>query len=139
MSWQTHHTIADSEAFIGWVLNRPETEHTWTIRLLNNPTVIGAIEFCVTSETEAEFHYVLDEPFWNRGLMTEAARTVVRWGMEVHPKVRRISTRAMPQNIGSHRVMEKCGLKFERTIESKWEKFDEPVEQREYSMVRREK
>lgn len=135
-TWQTHRTIADSEAFIEMVLNRRPTQHTWAIRLLHDPIVIGAIEFCLSNETEAQFHYVLSEPFWNRGLMTEAAQAVTRWGLDTHPNIRRLFTSAMAQNIGSHRIMEKCGLKFERTIVGKWEKYPEPVEVRQYAMIR---
>jgi RimJ/RimL family protein N-acetyltransferase len=42
----------------------------------------------------------------------------------------------MTENIGSQRVMEKCGLRFERTKIGKWEKFAEPVEQRMYVLRR---
>ena len=42
----------------------------------------------------------------------------------------------MTQNIASQRVMEKCGLRFERTRLVKWDKFAEPVEEREYALIR---
>jgi ribosomal-protein-alanine N-acetyltransferase len=135
-TWQTHRTIADAEAFIEMVLNRPATEYTWAIRLLHDATVIGAIEFGLSSGTEAQFHYVLSEPFWNRGLMTEAGQAVVRWGMDAHPKIRRLFTSAMSQNIGSQRVMEKCGLQLERVIVEKWDKYPEPIQLRQYALIR---
>ena len=135
-TWSTHRTLADSEAFIEMVLARGPEQHTWAILLRNERRVVGAIEFCLTSDAEAEFHYVLAEPLWNRGLMTEAARAVLAWGLEQYPGVRRVATRAMSRNIGSQRVLEKCGLKFERTRLDPWAKFPEPVEQREYAITR---
>ncbi len=115
---------------------RPATQHTWAIRLLDQPRVIGAIEFGLVNPAAADFHYVLDEPFWNRGLMTEAARAVLHWGLEHYPSVWRVSTAATRANLGSQRVMEKCGLRFERSVVERWSKYSEPVELCEYVMVR---
>jgi ribosomal-protein-alanine N-acetyltransferase len=131
-SWETHRTVANSEAFIERVLARSPDEHTWAIRQLNDPTVIGAIEFNLIAPDIADFHYVLSEPFWNLGLMTEAARAVLAWGLEHYPMTRRVTTAAMSQNVASTRVMEKCGLKFDRTCLKKWDKFAEPVEESVY-------
>lgn len=131
-TWQTHRTVADSEGFIERVLAGGPDEHTWAIRQLNQATVIGAIEFNLIAPAEADFHYVLSEPFWNRGLMTEAARAVVAWGLEHYPMIRRVITQAMSQNIASVRVMGKCGLKFDRRCLVKWDKLDDPVEESVY-------
>jgi hypothetical protein len=79
-TWATHQARSDAESFIECLLAAPDTSHTWAIRLRERATVIGSIEFSLTEHDEAEVHYALAEPFWNRGLSTEAARTVVRWG-----------------------------------------------------------
>ena len=134
-TWRTHRSIAESDAFIEMVLARGEEEHTWAIRQRHAPAVVGVIEFARIAADEAQFHYVLAEPQWNRGLMTEAARAVLAWGLARYPMVRRVATCAMTQNVASQRVMEKCGLRFERTRIDTWEKFDDPVEQRVYSMT----
>jgi [ribosomal protein S5]-alanine N-acetyltransferase len=135
-TWQTHRTAADSEAFIEMVLARGPGSHTWAITQLYEPPVIGAIEFGLHGNAEAQFHYVLAEPFWNRGVMTEAARAVLLWGLSRYPAVQRVVTRAMTENVGSHRVMEKCGLRFEQTRLYRWNKSNDPVEQREYACAR---
>ena len=135
-TWSPHKTIADSVAFIEMALRRGPREHTWAIRLCTDPKVIGTIEFGLKDDSSAEFHYVLAEPFWNRGLMTEAAQAVVKWGLERYPSVTRISTRAMSENIASHRVMEKCGLKFEKVRRDHFAKFSGPVEQYQYTLLR---
>jgi [ribosomal protein S5]-alanine N-acetyltransferase len=135
-TWLPHKTIADSAAFINMVLRRSANQHTWAIRLRSEPAVVGTIEFGLKDESNAEFHFVLAESLWNRGLMTEAASAVVEWGLANYPAVIRISTRAMSQNIGSHRVMEKCGLQFEKIRVDRFAKFPEPVEQRQYALIR---
>jgi ribosomal-protein-alanine N-acetyltransferase len=135
-TWTTHQARSDAESFIERLLTAPDSSHTWAIRLRECPTVIGSFELSLTALDEAEVHYALAEPFWSRGLLTEAARTVVRWGWARYPLLRRISSRAMTQNRGSLRVMEKCGLAFERIVVERWAKFDEPVEQHEHAAYR---
>jgi [ribosomal protein S5]-alanine N-acetyltransferase len=133
-SWKTQQTLADAEAFIAMVLARGADEHTWAIRLRTEPRVIGAIEFSLASETRAEFHYVLAEEHWNRGLMTEAVRAVLDWGRARYPALRHIGTSAFSENVASLRVMEKCGLRFEGVHASEWEKFAGMVEERVYGV-----
>lgn len=134
-SWHTHRTVADAEGFVAMVLARGPEEHTWAIRLVDEPRVIGAIEFSRESDDEAEFHYVLAPEQWNRGLMTEAARAVIDWGRARYPALRRIATRAMTENVASQRVMEKCGLRFERLSAAHSAKHGCPIEHREYVLL----
>jgi ribosomal-protein-alanine N-acetyltransferase len=138
-SWKTHQTIADSDAFIEMVLARGLGEYTWAIRQKSEPRVIGAIEFGLKpSGVEAQIDYVLAQPFWNRGFMTEAARAVVALGLNRHPTVQRVVSQAMTENVGSRRVMEKCGFRFERTDLHRWSKTSEPVELCRYVLARSE-
>lgn len=60
---------------------------------------------------EVEVLYLYDEPFWGKGLGTEAARRAVadgftRYGLSA------IIGLTLPGNIGSQRVLEKAGLVF---------------------------
>jgi len=135
-SWSTHATIADSEAFIDMVLARGPEEHTWAILPARDSRVCGAIELGPVTEVEAEIHYVLAEPFWNRGLMTEAARAVLAWGLATYPAVTRVVSRAFVDNVASHRVMEHCGMTFERVRRDHMAKLGESVEQLEYALTR---
>ncbi|MBC8070844.1 MAG: GNAT family N-acetyltransferase, partial [Deltaproteobacteria bacterium] len=108
-TWETHRSIDDSHAFIDMVLDRDDDEHTWAICLAEDRRARGAIELGLVSQTEAEIHYVLAEPLWNQGLTTEAARAVIAWGLGSYPAVMRIASRAVTENVASHRVMEHCG------------------------------
>ena len=135
-SWLPHTTIADSEAFIAMVLAAGPDDHTWAIRLADDDRVQGAIELGLVAPTEAELHYVLAEPLWNRGLTTEAARAVVTWGLASYPAVTRIVSRAFVDNPASHRVMEHCGMTFERRRRDHMDKLGTMVEQLEYALTR---
>ena len=59
---------------------------------------------------DVELFYLLDEPNWNKGLASEAARAVLRFGFE-RTGLQRIVAIAMPENVASLRVMEKAGMR----------------------------
>jgi ribosomal-protein-alanine N-acetyltransferase len=70
---------------------------------------LGALE----DTGEIEVGYGFEKPYWGQGLATEAAGAWLRYGFE-HAGLKRIVAIAMPENIGSWRVMEKLGMKYER-------------------------
>lgn len=135
-TWPRHTSLAFSEGFIAMVHARPPTEPTWAICLRGEPRVIGAIEYGPTDAAVAEIHFSLAEPLWGRGLMTEAAGAVLAWGWATFPNVTRVRSRAAAENVGSRRVMEKCGLRFTRVCCYRWMKSPTPVAQAEYEMER---
>jgi ribosomal-protein-alanine N-acetyltransferase len=134
-TWDTHRSIADSEAFIEWVFSHPPDQHTWAIVHREASKLIGAVEFTLNIPTEGQIDYVLAEPYWNQGYTTEAARAALAYGLRQYPTVHRVISCAMPDNIGSQRVMEKCGLTFERAKSSFWKKFHRTVELRQFAMT----
>jgi RimJ/RimL family protein N-acetyltransferase len=62
---------------------------------------------------EVEVLYGIDRAHWGRGLVTEAARVSLRYGFE-QMKFDRIMAVTAHENKGSRRVMEKCGLRYEK-------------------------
>ena len=60
---------------------------------------------------EVEVLYLYDEPFWGKGLGTEAARRTVADGFTAYglPEIIGLT---LPGNIASQRVLEKAGLVF---------------------------
>jgi ribosomal-protein-alanine N-acetyltransferase len=63
---------------------------------------------------EVELAYLLDKPYWGRGLGTEAARAIVGYAFErLH--LPRLICLFDPENHASRRVAEKVGMTFERT------------------------
>lgn len=64
---------------------------------------------------EIEVGYLLDQPFWGKGYATEAARASLRFGFE-HFGFPRMIALVHPENIASRRVIEKCGMRYEKTI-----------------------
>jgi RimJ/RimL family protein N-acetyltransferase len=62
---------------------------------------------------EIEVGYNLSERFWRQGFGYEAAMAWLRYGFE-NCSLTRIVAVAHPDNTGSWRIMEKCGMKFEK-------------------------
>jgi len=66
------------------------------------------------NETDIGFRFFEEE--WNKGYATESAVACVHYGFE-KLKLKRIIGRAMKDNIGSIKVLEKIGLKYEEDTE----------------------
>jgi RimJ/RimL family protein N-acetyltransferase len=62
---------------------------------------------------EIEVLYSLGQPYWGQGIATEAARASVRFGFE-QANLDRLIALAVPENIGSRRVMDHLGFVYEK-------------------------
>jgi RimJ/RimL family protein N-acetyltransferase len=60
--------------------------------------------------------YALAKRYWGKGLATEGARASLRYGFE-HLKLKRIMAAALVDNNASRRVLEKIGLRYEKTFQ----------------------
>lgn len=90
----------------------------WTLRKVLGGKFVGRVglRHCpVGGQQEIELLYTLLPEFWNQGLATEAARAALSLGFEQF-QLPRIVAFTLPTNIASRRVMEKCGMLYERPI-----------------------
>lgn len=69
----------------------------------------------IGGEDEIELAYAVMAAFWRKGLATEMAAALLRLGTE-ELGVTGIVAFTLTTNMGSRRVMEKLGLRFERDI-----------------------
>lgn len=109
----------------------------WAIRLRDQPVVIGAVEFSLVSSETGSVHYVLGKPYWGQGLMAEAVDAVCNWAFRTLPSLLEIRTTAVEENVGSARVLEKCGFARVGTTVEQWEKQPEPVRLAILALARR--
>lgn len=85
-----------------------------TMTLKSNGEKIGTSGLQPLEETgEIEVGYNLAEIYWRQGFGYECAMAWLRYGFET-AGLKRIVAVAHPNNTGSWRIMEKCGMKFER-------------------------
>lgn len=126
-TWEPHASLTDAQQFLARVLDdyRIGKIGYWAIEHQNDGKLIGAVGLTgniTPAETppqfihaRAELAYVLARPYWNQGLMTEAAREVLQFGF-TQWNLNRIEARCLVENLASARVMEKLGMKFEGTL-----------------------
>lgn len=63
---------------------------------------------------EIEVGYGMTKEFWGRGIGYECALAWLHFGFE-KAGLERIVALAAPENTGSWRIMEKCGMRYEKT------------------------
>jgi RimJ/RimL family protein N-acetyltransferase len=80
---------------------------------------------------DVELGYRLRRSAWGRGYATEGSRALIRKAF-TELGARRVWAQTMAVNLASRRVMEKAGLRYERTFH---EHFDDPIEGTEHGEV----
>lgn len=86
----------------------------WALDHLADRRLIGWCGLQMLEKTpEVEVAYLLAQAYWNQGLASEAASAAIEYGLN-ELKLDRIVAIARPENVGSYRVMEKVGMRYER-------------------------
>ncbi len=86
-----------------------------TMTLKSTGEMIGTSGIQPLEDTgEIEVGYNLAEKYWRQGFGYECAMAWLKYGFET-AGLERIVAVADPENVGSWRVMEKCGMKYEKT------------------------
>ena len=78
--------------------------------------VIGLLAQQDVYKKSAEIGYWIGEPFWNKGIATEAVKLITDYGLHLLDLVR-IHTGIFEYNLSSMKVLEKCGYKKEGVFE----------------------
>src|SRR5690606_30857576 len=89
-------------------------EYYWVITERDRDRAIGGISCRITGDA-AEVGFLVHRQFWGRGIATEACTAVVAWLWSV-PTARRVWATCDAENLASARVLEKVGLRHERTL-----------------------
>ncbi len=100
---------------------------SWIITYKDKKALIGSIQLRLDeSRKSARFSYWLGKPYWNQGITTEAARSVLKFGFE-QLGLDKIEAEVFQRNPASRAVLLKLGFIFqESTI--KEEKLDHRIE-----------
>lgn len=88
------------------------TSYTFAVIRRSDGRLIGGAGLGLKDSTKAELGYVLRPDAWGHGYATEAARALVQFGFG-ELGLHRIFAICVPANVGSARVMEKVGMRYE--------------------------
>lgn len=128
------YTRRDGRAFLHAVqAQRLETSFAIAVE----GAAIGSIGFVPLSDVErvsAEIGYWIGEPFWGRGIATEALVAVTRYAIETHG-LTRIFALPFAWNEASCRVLEKAGYVLEARLRRSAIKDGRIVDQMQYAFI----
>lgn len=116
VAWDTHRSMEDSRTFVGSVIEQYNNGlvSTWGIAEKESGRVIGTCGFVYWNidHGRSEIGYAIGRDYWGRGMMSEAARAMLKFGFG-RMGLNRIEARCEVDNIASARVMEKIGMSYE--------------------------
>jgi ribosomal-protein-alanine N-acetyltransferase len=98
---------------------------------------VGGIGFVLQQDVErvsAEIGYWLGEPFWGRGITTQAVAAVTRYAIETHGLTRLFAV-PFAYNVASCRVLQKAGYVLEALLRRSAIKDGRLVDQSQYAFI----
>lgn len=106
--WDTHTSREDCRAFLRQV-GEGVLAPVWGLELKEGGTLIGTLGLSRVDPANftVEVGFALGQPWWGRGLATEAVQAASTWLLD--QGVRRLEARVFRENAASARVMEKAG------------------------------
>ena len=117
VTFETGKVIDDARIFITSVLDnyaRGSEPACLGIVLKNENKLIGTIGYLSWSAVHkrVELGYVLSQPYWNKGYVSEAAKAMVNY-LFCNTDLIRIEAKCRVENIRSAHVLEKIGMQYE--------------------------
>lgn len=114
--WKPHESEAESAEIIRTVFAAPEV---YAVTLREGGKIIGSAGLQPMEgqpDDSPELGYWLGRAYWGRGLMPEAARSLIDRAFE-ELNVRELWCSHFASNAQSRRVIEKCGFRYRMTKE----------------------
>lgn len=123
--WEPHESVEQTLEIMNAIfIGQP---YVFGIVLPEENKVIGSVGLVNDPKREYDgafmLGYALGDEYKGRGYMTEAAQKVIEYGFS-HSEVDVISAYCYPYNRASQRVIEKCGMLYEGTLQKAELRFD---------------
>ena len=119
LSWPAYKSIDDARSILKiWLEGYEKPDfYQWAIVLKELGQPIGSISVVnLDNRVEmAEIGYCIGKPWWGRGIMPEAVKSVMAYLFE-EVGMQRIEAGHDPDNPASGAVLRKCGLQYEGTL-----------------------
>ncbi|NLX64380.1 MAG: GNAT family N-acetyltransferase [Clostridiaceae bacterium] len=131
------YTEKDAEEYILSVLSSDKSK-TFAFAITLDDKVIGSIGVfrCenIHSRT-AEMGYYIGEPYWGNGYATSAVRQTCKYVFE-NSDIIRIFATPFAHNVGSCRVLEKAGFRYEGTLHCNAVKNGKILDMKMYALIK---
>lgn len=128
------YTKRDARDYIMWSRKRsPEAVFAMAV----DGKAVGSIGFLIGADVErvsAEVGYWLGEPFWGRGIATEALVALTRYAIDTHA-LTRLFALPFAANVASCRVLEKAGYVLEGRLRNSAIKDGRVIDQCQYAFI----
>src|SRR6185295_553155 len=124
---------AGREFLHGMMMQRPETHFAIDV----GGEAVGGIGFAMQHDVErvsSEIGYWLAEPFWGRGIATQALSAVTSYAIETHGFTRMFAV-PFATNPASCRVLEKAGYVLEARLRRSAIKDGQVIDQLQYAFT----
>ena len=123
--WKPHDEIKESVAFIEYCIKKKDFGQPGNYAIVYKETgkMIGTIEVHSYKGHKGEIGFVLHPEFWNKGIMTEAAKMLIIYAFEIL-ELKRLSYNYFIFNQRSKRVCEKLEFQFEGVLRKKFQMFN---------------
>ena len=116
--WKPHESLDETREIMQTIFLGQKS--VWGMVQRETKKLIGSIGLIPDPKRENEsvlmLGYALGEPYWGRGLMTEAAQTVCGYGFG-ELRLTGISATTFPDNARSQRVLQKLGFQYEGSLQ----------------------
>lgn len=108
------YTHQDAEDYIKYCIEVDESKCYLRAITVNDEAIgsIGCIMLEDIYEKTIELGYFLGAPFWGKGIVTRAAKEAIEYCFANYDIVR-MTSEPFADNIGSRKVLEKCGFELE--------------------------
>ena len=128
------YTVKDAREYIRAVRQRmPET----SFAIVVNDEAVGSVGYVLRQDVErvsAEIGYWLAEPFWGRGITSDALSAVTAYAVETH-QLTRVFAVPFAWNAASCRVLEKAGYVLEARLRRSAIKDGVMTDQFQYAFI----
>jgi RimJ/RimL family protein N-acetyltransferase len=123
--WKPHQSSNESLMFIEYCIKKREYGQpgNYAIIYKENNKMIGTIEVHSFSGYKGEIGFVLNPDYWNKGIMTEAAKMLIIYAFEVL-EIKRLAYNYFLFNERSKKVCEKLEFVFEGVLRKKFKMYD---------------
>lgn len=120
--WEKHENELVTKTLFGtWITEYNDQTYRWIIELKETNEVIGMISIAskYIPHSTYELGYCLGEKYWNKGIMTEVVKRVIKFLFE-ELDAETVCAKHLENNPGSGKVMEKSGMKYEGTLRKRY-------------------